>query len=88
MARNVVLVLLVAALSLELVFMVGCGDNSSKKNVQTQTQVNITNVKVTNSNGSFILVPLRQEGPSWVGPKGEYYDKLPTDEQLRPLYGF
>jgi hypothetical protein len=45
-------------------------------------------VKVTNSNGSVIQVPLRKQGVGYVGPRGEYYDKLPTEEQLRPIYGF
>jgi len=46
-----------------------------------------TTVKVTNSNGSYIPVTLHQEGAQWVGPKGEYYDKMPTSDQLRPVYG-
>jgi hypothetical protein len=45
-------------------------------------------VKVTNSNGSIIQVPLRKQGVGYVGPRGEYYDKLPTEDQLRPVYGF
>ena len=45
-------------------------------------------VKVTNSNGSVIQVPLRKQGVGYVGPRGEYYDKLPTEDQLRPIYGF
>jgi uncharacterized protein YcfJ len=45
-------------------------------------------VKVTNSNRSIIQVPLRKQGIGYVGPRGEYYEKLPTEDQLRPVYGF
>jgi len=45
-------------------------------------------INVQNSNGSMTPVTLRQVGVQWVGPKGEYYDNLPTIGQLRPVYGF
>jgi len=48
----------------------------------------VVTVNVTNSNGSYMPVPLRQEGPLWVGPRGEYYNQMPTMDQLRPVYGF
>jgi phage tail tape-measure protein len=51
-------------------------------------EMNTVMVKVTNSNGSIIQVPLRKQGVGYVGPRGEYYDKLPTEDQLRPVYGF
>jgi len=51
-------------------------------------EMNTVMVKVTNSNGSIIQVPLRKQGVGYVGPRGEYYDKLPTEDQLRPIYGF
>lgn len=45
-------------------------------------------VWVQNSNGSRIPVQLRRaEGGMYVGPRGEYYTGLPTNEQLRQLYG-
>ncbi len=50
--------------------------------------MNTTLVKVTNSNGSIIQVPLKKQGVGYVGPRGEYYAKLPTQDQLRPVYGF
>ncbi len=52
--------------------------------VQPATMV----INVQNSNGSMSPVTLRQVGVQWVGPRGEYYDNLPTVGQLRPLYGF
>jgi len=51
-------------------------------------EMNTVMVKVTNSNGSIIQVPLRKQGVGYVGPRGEYYEKLPTEDQLRPVYGF
>jgi uncharacterized protein YcfJ len=51
-------------------------------------EMNTVMVKVTNSNRSIIQVPLRKQGVGYVGPRGEYYEKLPTEDQLRPVYGF
>jgi hypothetical protein len=45
-------------------------------------------VWITNSNGSQTSVHLTREGRWYVGPRGEYYDRMPTDEQLRLAYGF
>ena len=51
-------------------------------------EMNIVTVNVTNSNDSIIQVRLTKQGVGYVGPRGEYYDKLPTEDQLRPVYGF
>jgi hypothetical protein len=51
-------------------------------------EMNVVTVNVTNSNRSVIQVRLRKQGVGYVGPRGEYYDKLPTEDQLRPVYGF
>ncbi len=51
-------------------------------------EINTVMVNVTNSNGSIIQVKLRKQGVGYVGPRGEYYAKLPTEDQLRPVYGF
>jgi len=45
-------------------------------------------VWVTNSNGSRTSVQLTRNGPWYVGPRGEYYTEMPTNEQLRVAYGF
>ena len=43
---------------------------------------------VRNSNGSQTPVELRRaSGGRYIGPRGEYYDGLPGNEQLRELYG-
>ncbi len=44
-------------------------------------------VEVTNQDGSITPVVLKKKEHVYIGPKGEHYDKRPTEEQLRPLYG-
>ena len=44
-------------------------------------------VEVHNDNGSITPVRLRKEGEQYIGPKGERYEQLPTEEQLKPIYG-
>ncbi|MHC4645862.1 MAG: glycine zipper domain-containing protein [Planctomycetota bacterium] len=51
-------------------------------------EMNTVLVKVTNRNGSIIRVPLRRHGFGFLGTRGEYYSTLPTEDQLRPVYGF
>ncbi len=45
-------------------------------------------VNVTNSNGSISQVNLRRHGIGYYGTRGEFYDHLPTEDELRPVYGF
>lgn len=45
-------------------------------------------VWITNSNGSQTSVRLTRQGPWYIGPRGEYYADMPTNEQLRVAYGF
>ncbi len=44
-------------------------------------------IQVHNSNGSITPVELTKEGNIYIGPKGEQYEKLPTEEDLK-AYGF
>ena len=55
---------------------------------EAQAEARTEVVWVTTSNGSKIPVKLRKQGPYWIGPEGEYYDTMPTNEQLNKLYGF
>ena len=69
------------------------GNESDKKKTANEMQhirqeIDTQIVRVTNSNNSIILVKLRRQGVGWVGTRGEYYSKLPTEDQLRPVYGF
>ena len=45
-------------------------------------------VNITNSNGSISQVRLKRHGVGYVGTRGEYYNHLPTEDELRPIYGF
>ena len=49
---------------------------------------NTTSVWITNSNGSKTEVKLIRKGSSYIGPKGETYPTMPTEEQLKQVYGF
>ena len=51
-------------------------------------EMDCVTVNVRNSNGSISQVRLRREGIGYVGARGEYYDHLPADDELRPVYGF
>ena len=69
------------------------GNESDRKKAQAERdglrqEMNTVMVKVTNSNGSIIQVPLRKQGVGYIGTRGEYYATLPTQDQLRPVYGF
>ena len=69
------------------------GNEGDKKKAKAdrdniRAEMNVVTVNVTNSNGSVIQVRLTKQGVGYLGPRGEYYDKLPTEDQLRPIYGF
>jgi len=73
------------------------GNESDKKKAEAARQrdmndlrreVNQVVVWITNTNGSKISVKLTRSGPNYVGPRGETYSSLPTEDQLRPVYGF
>ena len=70
------------------------GNESDKKKTKAEMEgirqeMNTVTVNVTNSNGSITPVTLRKQGVGYLGPKGEYYNSLPTSEQLRQAgYGF
>ncbi|MHC4085905.1 MAG: glycine zipper domain-containing protein [Planctomycetota bacterium] len=69
------------------------GNEGDKEKAQAERadlhqEMNTVMVKVTNSNGSVVQVPLRKQGIGYVGTRGEYYATLPTEDQLRPVYGF
>jgi len=70
------------------------GNEGDKKKTQAEIdnvrqEMNIVTVNVTNSNGSITPVKLTKQGVGYVGPRGEYYNNLPTSEQLKQGgYGF
>jgi hypothetical protein len=44
-------------------------------------------VEIHNDNGSITPVRLRRKDCAFIGPKGERYEEMPTEEQLKPIYG-
>jgi len=136
MARNLTIILMVAAVGFGLTFVVGCesdaqtgaalgavagagigqlaggdtestligaavgggagymlGSEGDKKKAaadrdQIRREMNTVTVNITNSNGSISPVRLTKQGVGYVGPRGEYYDHLPTESELKPIYGF
>jgi hypothetical protein len=42
---------------------------------------------ITNAEGKETIVTLKKEGTEFVGPKGERYSSIPTEEQLKMIYG-
>ena len=69
------------------------GNESDRKKAQAERaylreEMNTVVVNVTNRNGSIIQVPLRKYGAGYLGTRGEYYPALPSEDQLRLVYGF
>lgn len=60
-----------------------------QQNAQVQQEMSTVTINITNSNGSITPVTLRKQGVVYIGPRGETYTTLPTQEQLRQAgYGF
>jgi len=69
------------------------GNESDKQKTRQEmanirAEQNTVTVWITNSNGSKIPVKLTRSGPNYVGPRGELYSTMPTEEQLKMVYGF
>ena len=60
--------------------------NEADKKQQQQTDSVLINIR--NSNGSVSTVKLTRSGNGYIGPRGEFYDHLPTEAELKPVYGF
>ena len=43
--------------------------------------------EITKNDGTKTIVVLKKEGSEFVGPKGEHYPNIPTEEQLKLIYG-
>ena len=69
------------------------GNESERQKAQAERaymrqEMRTVAVNITNSNGSVSQVRLRRHGVGYVGTRGEYYHRLPTEDELRPIYGF
>jgi hypothetical protein len=61
--------------------------NTQTQATQPSSLPDTVTVVVENPNGSRTPVTLTRTADGWQGPKGELYDTIPTQEQLRPYYG-
>lgn len=53
-----------------------------------EQRLNTEQVKVENDNGSFTTVTVvKLPDGTYLGPRREIYSELPTQEQLKPVYG-
>jgi len=66
------------------------GDKKQQKREMSSLrgEMNSELVNIRNSNGSISTVRVSRSGVGYIGPRGEYYDHLPTEAELRPVYGF
>lgn len=77
-------------------YMIGNEQDKKKARAETRAEMdslrqemNVVTINVTNSNGSITPVRLRKQGVVYIGPRGETYTTLPTEEQLKQAgYGF
>lgn len=73
-------------------YVIGAEKDKAKKTQaemdNLRQEMNVVSVNITNSNGSVSQVRLKKQGIGYVGPRGEYYNSLPTEEELKPIYGF
>ncbi len=70
----------------------GLGNEADKKKTRgeiaaVRAEQNTVTVWITNSNGSQTPVKLLKNGPNYIGPGGEHYNGMPTEEDLKKLYG-
>ncbi len=72
-------------------YIIGNEQDKKKAKARAESSPSATEqvtVNITNSNGSVTPVKLQKKGAVYIGPKGEYYDHLPTEDELRGVYGF
>jgi hypothetical protein len=61
-------------------------DKEDRDDDNGRTEIYI--IQVHNSNGSITPIEIEKKGNTFIGPKGEHYESLPSEEQLKPVYGF
>ena len=69
-------------------YVIGNEADKREERAEMREHTDYVTVNLTNSNGSISQVRLQKYGVGYVGTRGEYYPKLPTEDQLRPVYGF
>ena len=72
-------------------YMIGSERDKKKTKAEIEAlrqEMSVVTVNITNSNGSISQVRMTKQGTGYVGPRGEFYDHLPTETELKPIYGF
>jgi outer membrane lipoprotein SlyB len=62
------------------------GSHEENKEVR-QNPDSFTEIEFTNSDGTTTKVALRKANGGYIGPQGEYYEKLPTQSEMKKKYG-
>lgn len=90
MLRKCLVLAGLAVIGFSFMMTVGCEDEAKKPAAVQAVPADSGSVTVwvNNSNGSKTPVMLKKMGPNFVGPKGEFYPTMPTEDQLKPIYGF
>lgn len=66
----------------------GRGNDQEREIAQLRVQQSMQTVWIANRNGSRVPVTLRMtDGGQFIGPRGEYYGCMPSEQQLAQLYG-
>jgi len=72
-------------------YIIGNEDDKQRadmERIHMRQEMDYVTVNITNSNGSISRVRLWRDGVGYLGTRGEYYDHLPTQDELRLVYGF
>ena len=69
-------------------YMIGNEQDKKKARTEGVQGLDVVTVNVVNSNGSTTPVRLKKQGAGYTGPRGEYYDHLPSPNELKSVYGF
>lgn len=80
-----------AALGAAAGYVMGRGEDEqdlAREPSRIREEMDYVTVSIWNADGSVRRIRLRQEGVGYIGAQGEYYDHLPTEDELERAYGF
>ncbi len=72
-------------------YMIGHGEDEQDllpEPSRIREEMDYVTVTIEKADGSIRRIRLRQEGIGYIGAQGEYYDHLPTEDELQHVYGF
>ncbi len=71
-----------------LLILAGCRTAGDAERVHIRQEMDYATVDITDSDSPTGRVRWRSEGIGYVGTRGDCCNCLPTEEELRPTYGF